>query len=226
MAKGLTGTVRSGWGRALLLTGLVLGSGLGLGWGFPRAARAQSLEAPAAHQGYYFGVGYHLAFNRIWQDDNPGGLWPGGDLAFRVGQLVTRRFGLGLQLHTGSAKGAGQTATLFGLELEAQWELRRNLSIHGGLGLDVVSVSTDSDQKKSLRGTAGSGYFLALSYSWFFTHRLTGGWAVTPRVEGRYVPGDSASALIGVVGVEICYWTGLPRNQLELPLSEAFKKQP
>jgi len=210
-------------GRLLAAALLIAAAGI---VSLPRAAHAQTLEAPAAHQGYYFGFGYHLAIDKISQDNDPGGVWPGTELSLRLGQLVTRRFGLGLEFHTGTAKGAGQSASAFGLELEAQWELIRNLSLHGGVGIDVVSITTNGDSKASLRGTAGSGYALGLAYSWFFTHRLTGGWALTPRIEARFVPGDTAWAFVGVAGVEICYWTGRPRNQLELRPSEAFKKQP
>jgi len=188
-------------------------------------ARAQAIEAPAAHQGYYVGFGYHVGAVKVWEDNYTYGVWSGGEFSLRFGQLVTRRLGLGLQFHFGSAKGDGQTASLFGMELEGQWELVRNLVIHAGTGVDTISIRADGVKNASLRGTAGAGYILGLDYSWFFTHRLTGGWAVTPRIEARFVPGDTASAFVGTLGVELAWWSGLPRNQLELPPSEAFKKQ-
>jgi hypothetical protein len=207
----------------IVLVGVLLGLGV---WLAPGArAGAQTLEPPLPRQGYYFGLGYHLALNKVEVDSQTYGAWLGSDISIRLGEMVTRRFGLGLQFHVGSAKGAGQTASLFGMEMEAQWEIHRNLAIHGGAGLDVLSATTDDDPKKTRHGTAGSGYFLGLDYSWFFTHRLTGGWAATPRLEARYIPGSSSSALVGMLGVEISYWTGLPRNQLDLPPSEAFKKE-
>jgi hypothetical protein len=30
---------------------------------------------------------------------------------------------------------------------------------------------------------------------------------------------------MGLIGVQLSYWTGLPRNQLDLPPSEAFQRQ-
>jgi len=190
-----------------------------------RPAAAQAIEAPAAHQGYYIGLGYHAGPVKVWEDNYSYGVWTGGEFSLRFGQLVTRRFGLGLQFHFGTAKGDGQTASLFGMELEGQWELVRNLVIHAGTGVDTISIRADGVKNASLRGTAGAGYILGLDYSWFFTHRLTGGWAVTPRIEARFVPGDTASAFVGTLGVELAWWSGLPRNQLELPPSEAFQKQ-
>lgn len=189
----------------------------------PRAS-AQSLELPRARQGYYIGLGYHLTLNKVWMDTEKYGLWGGGDLSIRFGQMVTRRFGMGLQIHSGSAKGDAQTASTIGLELEGQWELIQNLALHGGIGVDTFEVVADDGKDKSLRGTAGAGYFLGAGYSWFFTHRLSGGWAATPRVEFRFVPGTTTQTFTALLGVELCWWSGLPRNQLELPPSEAFKK--
>jgi hypothetical protein len=136
--------------------------------------------------------------------------------------MVTRRFGLGLQIHSGGTRGQGQRAALFGLGVEGQWELARHLAIRGGVGLDTVSITTVAGGDDSARGTVGSGYSLGVSYDWFFTRGQSGGWAVTPVAQARYVPGDT-QVLVGTVGVELSWWSGLPRNQLELPPSEAFK---
>ena len=186
-------------------------------------ARAQVLEPPRPRQGYYVAVGYHLALNQNWEDGESWGVWRGGDLTIRLGQMLTRRFGLGLEIHFGGTSGQNQKAALGGLAVEGQWELARNLALHGGAGLDVVSLSSADGHDRTTRGTVGSGYFLGLGYDWFFGHRLTGGWAATPSVEARFVPGNTASAFIGTVGVQLSYWTGLPRNQLDLPPDEAYK---
>ncbi len=190
--------------------------------GTARPARAQALEPPRPRQGYYLAFGPHFTLDKNWEDGRDWGLWTGYDLTFRVGQMVTRRFALGLQIHFGGAGGQGQQAGLFGLAVEAQWELVRHLAMRGGVGLDSVSIATVAGGDDSARGTVGSGYLLGLSYDWFFTRRSTGGWAVTPIVQARFVPGDTHT-LVGSVGVEITHWTGLPRNQLDLPPSEAFK---
>ena len=207
----------------LLAAGGVLAAAIAV-TGWARPARAQVLEPPRGRQGYYLAVGYHLALDKNWEDGRDWGVWTGNDITIRGGQLITRRFGLGLQIHFGGTKGEGQHASTFGLSIEGQWELVRHLALRGGTGLDVVSISTVAGGSgESLRGTVGAGYFLGLSYDWFFTHRLTGGWAVTPVMTARLVPGTTTTAFLGTVGVEITYWTGLPRNQLDLPPAEAFK---
>jgi Ca2+-binding RTX toxin-like protein len=190
-----------------------------------RVARAQLLEPPRSRQGYYFALGYQLAVSHPTEDGESWGVWPGGNLSIRFGQLITRRFGMGLQINSGSTRGQGQNAAAGGLELEAQWELARNLAAFGGVGVDVVSLTTVNGQDKKSRGTVGSGYSLGLGYDWFFGHRLTGGWAATPTLQARFVPGNTASAVMGLIGVQLSYWTGLPRNQLDLPPGEAFQRQ-
>lgn len=190
------------------------------------AARAADLlEPPRQRQGYYFAFGYHLVLSHAWENKESWGLWKGGSLSIRFGQLITRRFGMGLQINSGSVSGEGQQMALGGLELEAQWEIAHNLGLHGGVGLDIVSISSTNGKDKSTRGTVGSGYSLGLGYDLFLGHRMTGGWAATPTITARYVPGNTASALEGLIGVQLTYWTGLPRNQLDLPPGEAFQKQ-
>jgi len=187
-----------------------------------RPASAQTLESPDGRQGYFLIVGPEFALTKVWMDGEKYGVWPGYDLALHFGQMVTRHFGLGLLVHNGAAKGNGQTAGAFGLGLEAQVEVARRLAIHGAAGVETVQVRADNGSDKSLRGTAGAGYLLGVSYSWFLTHKLSGGWALTPRLDVRYVPG-STSALVTLVGIQVAWWTGLPRNQLDLPASEAYK---
>jgi hypothetical protein len=192
------------------------------------AARAQNLEAPRHRQGYYIAVGYQLGGAKIWEDNESWDVWRGGDFSIRMGELLTRHFGLGLQLlHVGSAAGQGQHATTGGLGLEAQWEVASNLAIVGEVGFDVITLSTTTKtatSSSSSRGTFSSGYALGLSYDWFPGNRLTGGWSLAPIGQVRLVPGNSTQALIGTVGVQICYWTGRPRNQLDLPPDKAFQR--
>src|SRR3569623_1102060 len=73
-----------------------------------RRAQAQAIEAPFAHQGYYIGAGYHAGPVKVWEDKYSYGVWSGGEFSLRFGQLVTRRFGLGLQFHFAIALGAAE----------------------------------------------------------------------------------------------------------------------
>jgi hypothetical protein len=182
------------------------------------------LEPPRPRQGYFAALGLATAIDHNWQDGESLGTSRGSLLSLRLGELVTRRFGLGLRIDLGGAKSGPQTAGLYGLGLEAQWELARNLAVRGGVGLGVVSLLDDRDPERKRHGTVGAGYTLGVGYDWFPGARRSGGFALTPVVEVRLVPGSSATALVGLVGFELGWWTGLPRNQLQLPDSDAYRR--
>lgn len=183
------------------------------------------IEPPRHRQGYYVAAGVLGLVNQNWDDGDSLGVWPGSAYSLRLGQLLTRRFGMGLFLDVGGSAKEKRTAGLIGFGLDLQFELARNLATRGGFGLGVVTLTNDADPDEKLRGSYGASYFLGLSYDWFWNRsRLTGGWAVTPVIQARAIPGDPVVSLMGFFGVELSYWTGLPRHQLELPESEAYKK--
>jgi hypothetical protein len=189
----------------------------------PAVARAQTLlEEPRRRQGYYVSLGMAAAIDHNWKDGESLGTYNGQLITLRLGQLVTRRFGLGLRFDGGSVKTGPLSAGLGGLGVEAQWEIVTNLSVHGTVGLGVVSLSDSRDPDAGLEGTVGAGYTLGLSYDWFFGRRRSGGFALTPTVSVRLVPGKDATALMGLIGLDLSYWTGLPREQLQLPPDEAW----
>jgi hypothetical protein len=185
-------------------------------------ARAQTLETPRRRQGYYVTLGLALAYDHNWQDGVSQGTLGGSLLSLRLGQLVTRRFGLGLRLDSGGAAKGPRKAQMGGLAVEAQWELVNNLAVHGTAGLGVVSLTDDRDDDGKLHGVAGAGYTVWLSYDKFFGQRRTGGWALAPMAGVRLVPSTTATALVGLIGLDFSWWSGLPREQLLLPPNEAW----
>jgi hypothetical protein len=193
--------------------------------GAPLVGAQTLLESPRSRQGYYLAVGVlgSLDYNREHGDSL--GVWRGAGFSLRMGQLLTRRFGLGLTFDYAASSKGSQTADLGGLGFEAQWELAQNLAVHAQVGLGFAILNDPSDKDMPQRGTVSSGYLLGLSYDWFPSHtRRSGGFALTPVVQARLVPGDPTTALIGLAGVELAWWTGLPSNQLELPESDAYRR--
>jgi hypothetical protein len=189
-------------------------------------AAAQQLEPPRPRQGYYISLG---AFALVTDTREKGawlGPWAGGGGAVRFGQLVTRRFGLGMTLELGRAGGDGQTATITGFGPEASFAVAGNLALRGGVGLGLIHLHDPADLfESSTRGVTGARFALGASRDIFLTRgNRSGGLALTPSVQLRLVPGGDTHALVATVGVEVTYWTGLPRNQLELPPGEAWKK--
>ncbi len=201
----------------------------------PSPAHAEELlEPPRPRQGYFVSLGLQAAANQTWDAGEGLHVAAGSGLDLRLGQLLTRRFGLALQINSsGGTTGSGddkKTLGTFGLGFEAQWELARNLAVRGDIGLGVISLlekGDPGDEKEKQRGGVGAAYGLGVSYDWFpGINRQTGGWAVTPVENARFIPGGTLKTFVATIGFEMTYWTGLPRNQLDLPEGEAYKRAP
>jgi hypothetical protein len=191
----------------------------------PATAAAQLLEPPRARQGYYLGASLMSGAARNWSKGDSLGTWRGSAMNLRFGQLLTRRFGLGLQLSFGGSADGPERAAAFGLGLESHLELARNFAAHAGIGLGVLQLTDDREPDEPLRGTVGAEYNVGLSYAWYpLRGRASGGFSITPLVQTRFLPGTSAAGLTFLLGVELGWWTGLPRNQLELPEGEAYQR--
>jgi hypothetical protein len=190
-----------------------------------RPAQAQELEEPRRRQGYYLSFGISGAATQAIEKGNSLGPWIGYGIAYRAGQLITRRFSLGLAVETASTKGDGQRGTVASLALDAGFAVHGNLALRGGAGFGVLQLKNPNDPTESAaRGAAGSWFALGASYDLFVGQkRLTGGLAVTPVVEARYLPGGDTKGVVMFVGFDLSYWTGLPLNQLNLPPSEAWR---
>jgi hypothetical protein len=190
-----------------------------------RAARAQDLEPPRHRQGYYMSFGLYGAATQAYEKGDTLGPWFGSGFALRAGQLVTRRFSMGLAIESGATKGDGQSATATALALEAGFAVAGNLAVRGGAGVGFLQLKNPKDlTESSTRGAAGSWFALGIAYDLFVSKKsLTGGLALTPVVQARYLPGGDTSGVVMFFGVDLCYWTGLPLNQLSLPPSEAWR---
>jgi hypothetical protein len=187
------------------------------------AARGQDLELPRHRQGYYLAFGLQSGPTQIWDHGESLGSYAGSGFNLRIGQLITRRIGLGVQLGVGGGKKKDDRASTFGVGIETELELATNLAVHAGAGLGVVQLKDQVDPDAKLRGGLGARYTLGLSYDWFpFKKRKSGGFSLTPNLGAQFIPGDGATSFSVLLGVGVGWWTGLPRNQLQLPESEAY----
>jgi hypothetical protein len=193
---------------------------------FAGVAHAQDLtEPPRRRQGYYLSVGYGSGASQAWEDDKALGVWQTGHLALRAGQLITRRLGLGIVIDSGASIKAPITRSVFGIGVEGQAELGANFAARASIGFGALQIIEEDKvrDKTTLTGTYGTQYGLGLSYDWFPFSKRSGGFAVTPVFEVRSIPRITTGTIGGFIGIELGYWTGLPRNQLELPESEAYR---
>lgn len=189
------------------------------------SAWAQTLEAPRPRQGYYVSGGAGLLQISSEDKGEGRGPWFGDLITLRAGQLVTERFGLGLVIEAGGAKHKGFEAQLAALALDTSFALSGNLALRGIAGFGVLGLRYPRDPDYGVRGTSGGFYALALAYDWFPRKDLySGGWALTPVVEMRVLPGTTVDGLVGSVGIELTWWSGLPRDQLRLRGDEPWTK--
>jgi hypothetical protein len=193
--------------------------------GGARVAHAEEslLETPRHRQGYYLAFGLNAALAYAREDGEGIGPTYGQGFQLRFGQLLTPRLGLGLAIDFSGTASGEDSASFGALSLAGQVEIACNLAVHAAVGLSIVTLTSETDDAdEPLRGVYGAAYTVGLTYDWFLGNRKSGGWALTPGVQLRATPGDTF-AFGAFVGLEITRWTGLPKNQLELDTSEAYK---
>ncbi|HVY40606.1 MAG TPA: hypothetical protein VHM31_21860 [Polyangia bacterium] len=188
------------------------------------SSRAQSLVEPRARQGYYLAVGDELYGSGEWGPHVAHNVTPGQLLIVRAGEMMTPRWGVGFHFDYAVGIGNAKTHDSSGSLLEFQFNPVRNLALHSGVGLGTVTINFPNDLAHPSRSGYGSLYEVGVSWALFFTNRLTGGWAITPTATARYLPGGEVSGLWFGLGLQFEAWTGLPRNRLILPDTEAYKK--
>jgi hypothetical protein len=196
-----------------------------LAWSCP-SAQAQQLESPRRRQGYYLSGGLGAGLLKSWDDGAAVPLGAGGKIELRAGQLLTPRFGLGLDVELGGGKRDAFSTILFGVGFEAHLALVDNLALRAGVGLAALSIEDGRRVDDHDHGAYGSKYAIGLSYDWFPFRRAnpSGGLAVVPVVQLRALPESSAANLSLFLGFEVAWWTGLPHHQLDLPDSDAYEK--
>ena len=205
--------------RRVSIFGAVIAALTGLAGARPAAA--QELEAPRPRQGYYLSFGMNAVVSENRDSGKGLGLWPGAGGAFHVGQLLSRRFGLGLSLDSGGGSKSGRSFSLFGLGVEGQMEVAHNLALHAEVGFGVISLDPVRPGD-DVRGSYGGAFTAGATYDYFLWPHASGGWAVTPGVWLRALPGSPVTSYSAFLGVSLSYWSGLPRSHLELPPSRAF----
>ncbi len=197
------------WACAFLLLGLLAR---------PRLAQAQDLEEPRARQGYWIGLGATGVGAQLVEKGRLIGVYPGGGFTLRLGQMLTRRLGLGLSVDYAYIRKNQDAGALGGLAIEVNVNLWRNLAVHSGAGFGLVMLTDQNSEDKALRGGAGSYLLAGVSYDFFpWRNRLTGGWAVTPTVNFRAMPDGDIHSYTVFAGVQVIRWSGLLRKMLILP---------
>ena len=102
------------------------------------------------------------------------------------------------------------------LKLDARWFMHFAFGGGGSGGEDPADPDFD-------RGAYGAVYSGGIGYNLPLSNAdRTGGWILTPVLTADVAP-DSEFTEMGLwLGVEISWWSGLPRNQLDLPFDKAY----
>ena len=190
----------------------------------PRLAHAEDadehpiLEEPRSRQGYWIGFGASGVDLQAWEKGHRN-TYSGYTGTFRIGQLITKRLGLGLLVdYIGGIGKGSDKGSIDGLTLEGSCLVWRNLSVHAGFGLGVVLLKDSSALDPSTRAGGGSYFLVGASYDIFpLKKKLTGGWAITPVVDLHGSPDGSIHFLALLAGLQLTWWSGLPDNMLRLP---------
>lgn len=192
--------------------------------GAARVAAAADLVPPAPRQGYYISVGGAGVMGRAQDDKRHLTLeYPGATLSMHFGQLITERFGAGLHMEYGVAKAERRQAGLAGMGFEGQAVLVDTLALRLEAGVGYFQTVNLDDKSEPSRGTGGAYYGAGLTYDLFFTKPgRSGGWAVTPGLYVKYLPGHRYRTVVLWAGLELSWWSGLPHQALELPPDQAF----
>ncbi len=182
------------------------------------------LKLPAARQGYYVGGGGGAMFNMNYRtEDDDTDLLQGGGGYIRFGEMITDWLGAGFYIGGGIAESDRYSTGFGGLLLDLQILPTDHLAIHVGVGGGGLSLTDNQSETDELDGTGGGYYMFGVSYDWFPLYENgTGGFSVTPTLQVHYLPGQIFDGTIFVVGFETLFWTGLPKNRLELSVEEAF----
>jgi hypothetical protein len=184
------------------------------------------LLKPAPRQGYYASVTIGAPVLFVQEDDLHKGAWAGTGLTLRAGEMLTERFGLGLALSFQGVEDKQDLAQNITLGMEGQFTILPHLALSGFIGLDVLSIEEKNPPAgldADVRGTYAGALGLGISYDFFvWKADLSGGLALSPSLRAIYA--DSGMVTLGgvMVGLDITYWTGRPRNQLDLPPDKAF----
>jgi hypothetical protein len=181
-----------------------------------------TLEEPRSRQGYWLGFGVSGVGAQVWENGHDRGIYSGFSGTFRIGELLTQRFGLGLLIeYTGSYSTVGKgtdKGQFDGLSLEASYLVWKDLSVHAGFGLGVLLLKDSAALDPSYRAGGGAYFLAGASYDLFpFSKQgQTGGWAITPVIDLHGSADGDLKFLALFGGIQLTWWSGLPNNMLKV----------
>ncbi len=198
---------------------------------FSTSAFAQELEKPSPRQGYYLGYSMSIAnANMNYSEETWLPTWPAIGSGLRMGEALNQDLALGLSMEFLQGKGKRRSSAGGGIVIEAEWLSLDPYFVRLGAGFAALKISDSRADADEMSGSAGSIYsfgigrdFFPMYPEWSYPGE-SGGLSVRTLAQVRYVPG-SFKSVFAWLGVEVLWFFGRPKNQLELDLNEAFKQE-
>ena len=189
------------------------------------SARAVELEKPDLKQGYYFAL--IPVGEMVFVDSKTNyGPWPSFGGQIRMGEALNRWVDLGISGGTSVATGDHLRLIHGHFGVDATFKPTRflGLSVQAGMGFaDFSRLKSGMDE---VIGRFGATYGFTVAYDFFPTRKRnpyrSGGLAITPVAGVHLGPADATSVYSMFVGLSVAWWTGLPKNRLDLPVDQAF----
>jgi len=187
--------------------------------------RAQELMPPAPRQGYYISLGAYGvvggSHDRVdgWLGAMAG---PGGSL--RLGESLLPWLDLGIGFAAAGLYDQQYVSLVGHVSFEVQLRPIDPLFARVSVGFGFTDFTRREKGIDKPLGRIGGSYGIAVGWDLFpGDQRGSGGFAITPVVWFEAGPGEEFTTLAGGIGLEISWWTGLPRERLDLPVDEAFE---
>ncbi len=181
------------------------------------------LVKPSPRLGHYIALGGHFIGGVIDDEDRElRGPAMGWGLSLRLGERMTNWLDLGIRFSY--ARMGGDDPWTFGhLMITSQLYVHEQLFAHVGVGAGS-SGGKDPDDRGLSRGSYSAAYTAGLGYNLYLSDAdRNGGFITTPTVTLEYHPDSEFANVAVMLGIEISYWGGVSRNQLDLPIEEAFE---
>ena len=183
------------------------------------------LEKPKPAQGYYLSLGAYsvgaMAFDEQ-RDTRAPTLGPGFSLGY--GQALTPWLELGLGI--GYVQTVGEpvdTLSLFRMGLDSRWHFTERWFANAGFGVSA-GQGEDPEDAGVTRDRYGDVYHLGLGRNLYLSSaNQSGGWVLSPVLNAEIGPERPITTAAVWLGLEVSWWTGLPKRQLDLPLDEAYE---
>lgn len=184
-----------------------------------------TLEPPRPSQGHYVGLMLAGVTAMAWDDDR-GYRAPSFGVVgnLRLGQSVTRWLDLGIVFSFGQTFGDPARSLKYGgLRVQAQLYPVSRVFVRTGFGF-LSAKGQDPNDDAFVRRSFGSVLELGIGAHLFLSDRNeSGGWVLSPVFSAEVGPDPGLTTLTLALGLELSWWSGLRRDQLDLPIDRAYE---